>query len=161
MKEKPMRFGDLPIYAKFRFYPGSPDSKYQGTYEKISARKFSDGLTFIDKCAASATVLKVETVAPEHATQEQVENYKGWLARRNAAARRMISGQYDYTAPQDEEEGISLAAIDDEIAQLSHEYKLTGDEVHALECEMQEPGRKDRGAEVQTRMASDSIRILA
>ena len=58
-KEKMPKFRNVPIGGLFVFYPSRPESQYQGTYRKVSARKFSDGQKAV-KCAASATVQKVE-----------------------------------------------------------------------------------------------------
>lgn len=67
------------------------------------------------------------------ATFEQIENLKGWMRRGARAAARVDSRQYGYCDNQPENDGISSAATDDEIATLIHEYKLTDAQACALE----------------------------
>lgn len=56
------------------------------------------------------------------ATQEQINDFKAWLRRQRLAQRRVEAGRYGYTEIQAEEDGLSLASLDDEIGQLAHEH---------------------------------------
>lgn len=69
-------------------------------------------------------------------TNEQKENFKGWLRRYEAADARVDAGRYDYCDAQAEDDGISLNAADCEISDLIREYKLTEDDVDALYAEV-------------------------
>ena len=57
-KGSALRFRNVPVGAMFEF-PYYADSKFRGTYKKISARKFTDGYKEY-KCAVSAAIAKIE-----------------------------------------------------------------------------------------------------
>lgn len=59
------------------------------------------------------------------ATKEQIANYREWQRRETLASARVESGQYGYTDPQPENDGVSLASTHDEMAQIENEYGLT------------------------------------
>lgn len=89
------------------------------------------------------------------ATQEQINDHKGWLMRQRYASLRVDSGKYNYTDPQGEDDGISLASIDDEIAQRAHEIGLTVDENSTLESEA------DRAIEEVIKKQSKFVKVQA
>ena len=70
------------------------------------------------------------------ATQEQINEHKGWLRRQRAANGRVDAKQYGYCDPQGEEDGLSCCSIDDEIGQRESEIGFTVDEIDTMEYEV-------------------------
>ena len=72
----------------------------------------------------------------EHVRAGHRENLKGWIRRGREAAARYDAKRYDYCEAQPENDGVSLAATDDEVNTLMAEHRFTSDDVDQIEAEL-------------------------